>query len=340
MSKCRKLSLLLVVLMVVSSVFTGCGKTQETSKTEENAGTSTEKKVDKNEKYYMVTFLSGIEYFKSCYVGFEDAGKKLGVKTVYTGTPEYDVNKQVTAFEQVVAKKPAGIAVACINPDALREPINKAIEQGVKVVTYDADSPDSNRLAFIATDNIKAGGVAADAMAQVLPEGGEVAVLTRPGQLNLEQRAGGFKDQLQAKYSNLNLVAEGNGKGDEAASAKEMSGIIQAHPELKAVFAVTGTEAVGAATAISESGKDIKVITFDADQIVLDMIKEDQIAATVVQGTYHEGYWALDMLYKAHHDLVDPVGDWKEKGKSPLPPYLDTGSTIVTKENADQFYVE
>src|SRR4051794_1957831 len=76
----------------------------------------------KNEEYYMVTFSSGLEYWKGCTKGFKNAGELYGVKTVYTGGLQYDVNQEITALEQVIAKKPAGIAVSCMNPDAFKVP--------------------------------------------------------------------------------------------------------------------------------------------------------------------------------------------------------------------------
>ena len=54
---------------------------------------------DPEETYYMVTFVSGVEYWFPVYEMFKQAGQQLGVKTVYTGTPEYDVNKHVAVFE-------------------------------------------------------------------------------------------------------------------------------------------------------------------------------------------------------------------------------------------------
>ena len=143
--------------------------------------------------YYMVTFSSGIEYWKGCYNGFESAAAKYGAKTEYTGANTNDVNQEVTVLEQVIAKNPAGIAVTCVNPEGLKDPIQKAIDQGIPVVTFDSDSPDSGRYSFLATGNYAAGVEAATAIAELCGEQGEVGILQVPGLLNLEERANGFK---------------------------------------------------------------------------------------------------------------------------------------------------
>ena len=77
---------------------------------------------DPDETYYMVVFVSGVEYWFPVYEMFKQAGQQLGVKTVYIGTPEYDVNKHVAVYEQVLAKNPAGIFIAPINPDPFINP--------------------------------------------------------------------------------------------------------------------------------------------------------------------------------------------------------------------------
>jgi len=58
-----------------------------------------------DEVYYMVPFVSGVEYWFPVYEMFKQAGQQLGVKTKYLGTPEYDVNRHLAVFEQV---RPAG----------------------------------------------------------------------------------------------------------------------------------------------------------------------------------------------------------------------------------------
>lgn len=63
----------------------------------------------------MVSFLSGIDYWKHCFEGMEDAGNALGVTTKYTGQTDSDVAGQVAVLEQVIAQSPKGIAVTCVN---------------------------------------------------------------------------------------------------------------------------------------------------------------------------------------------------------------------------------
>jgi ribose transport system substrate-binding protein len=125
------------------------------------------------EKYVMNVMVSGVEYWFPVYEMFKQAGKQLGCETAYTGTPEYDVNKQIASFDQALAQNPAGILVHPMNSDPFIEPINRAIGQGTAVVTFAADSPLSKRISFITSDNIREGTYAADAIATKLGGKGE-----------------------------------------------------------------------------------------------------------------------------------------------------------------------
>lgn len=295
---------------------------------------------DPNEEYYMVTFLSGIEYWKGCYKGFEAAGQLYGVKTIYGGAAEYDVNQAVTVFEQIIANKPAGIAVSCINPDAYKEPIQKAMEAGIPIVTFDADSPDSGRYSFLATGNKAAGAMAAKYLAEALGGTGDVALVTLPGQLNHEERTAGFVELIEANYPNMKVVQIGNGGGEQTTAAQAASGILQANPSVMGLFCTDATSGVGAVAAITETNRtDVKIVSFDTDKGTLDAIKAGTIEASIAQGTWNMGFWAFQQLFQLKHNLINPTEGWAEKGINPLPPYIDTGVNVVTKDNVDAFYV-
>ncbi|AEE95344.1 substrate-binding domain-containing protein [Mahella australiensis] len=349
----RILALVMAVALMTGLMLTGCSNADNASPTNSSNSSGTASSSSdsssqspfvgsKDEEYYMVTFSSGIEYWKGCFKGFEDAGKQLGVKTTYTGANQYDVNQEVTVLEQVIAKNPAGIAVTCINPDALAAPIKKAKDAGIPIVTFDADSPSSGRYSFLATGNKAAGAMAADYLGKELNGKGKVAICTLPGQLNHEERVAGFKETMASKYPDIEIVSTVNGKADQTIAATMMSGVLQANPDVNGIFASDATSGVGVATAVKEAGKvgQVKIVSFDTDKGTLDLIKDGTITASVAQGTWNMGYWSMMFLYTLHHDLVNPVDGWKNKNINPLPPSVDTGTNMVTKDNVDAFYTK
>lgn len=336
--KINKIIFILITIAILPFGLLGCSFSKDNVKKENNLSPMIGQN---NEEYYMITFQSGMEYWKGAYKGFQDAGKLYGIKTIYTGAIQYDVNQQVTVLEQVIAKKPAGITISCMNPDAFAAPIKKAITLGIPVLTFDADSPNSGRYSFLATDNEHAGYVAAQTLAKEIGnQEGEVAIITLPTQQNHEQRVDGFKKALETEYKNLKIVEIGNGKSDQTEAARVLAGFLQVHPNIKGVFCTDATSGVGAATAVKEANKvgKVKIVSFDTDRGNLDSIKSGIISASIAQGTYVMGYQSLNFLYQLRHGLINPIDNWKEKNINPLPAFVDTGVSIVTKDNVDSFY--
>jgi ribose transport system substrate-binding protein len=326
----------ILILALSLSALVGCTTEKDASSQE----TSAPYQGSKDEKYVMVTFLSGIEYWKGAFRGMEEAAENLGVQAEYKGADQYDINQQITVLEQVIAQKPDGILVTAINPDALVAPINKAIEAGIPVVTFDADAPKSKRYAFLGTSNYDAGVIAARELARLTGEKGEVGVVTVPGQLNHEERKAGFVETIQKEFPDMKVVSIQDGKSDQVQAAQATSAMIQKNPDLVGIFATEASTGVGVGTAVKEAGKvgKIHIISFDTDKGTLDMVKSGIIDATLAQGTWNMGYWGMHFLYNLRHDLVHPVSDWKTAKVGPLPPYVDTGVSVVTKENVDFYY--
>jgi len=297
-------------------------------------------KGDPSETYYMCVMVSGVEYWFPVYEMFKQAGQQLGVKTVYTGTPEYDVNKQLAVFEQILAKKPAGIFLHPMNPDPFIEPINRAYEMGIPVVTFAADSPNSKRVSYITSDNVREGYFAADKVAELLGGEGEVATLQNPGQDNHDLRVKSFIKRIETKYPDIKVVAGAASNQDANKAYQATLTMAQAHPNLGAIFMPEATSAMGAAQAAKELGGKIKILNCDVNEKVLDMIKEGDIWGALNPNQGVQGYMGMVLLYLAKHsDMIDPMNDYKREGFNPMQiPYADNGLSLVSKDNADDFY--
>ncbi|MDD2957499.1 MAG: substrate-binding domain-containing protein [Lachnospiraceae bacterium] len=284
---------------------------------------------DSSEEYYMVSFLSGIDYWKTCFKGMEDAANLLGVTAKYTGQTDADVAGQVAVLEQVIAMNPAGIAITCVNSTALADTINSAIDSGIKVVTFDSDSPTSNRSSYLSTGNEEAGASAAEYLVPLCGSSGKIAVLYTVGAENAESRVTGFKNWCAENAPDVGFV-DVNDAGDTSTATDNMAAALQANDDIVGVFCVDGVAGTAGPTAVNESGIDgLHVLAFDVDKTVLDMIKSGDIDATVAQGQYNMGYWSQMFLFTEAHELsaVD------------LPGFVDTGVTIVTADTVDNYYV-
>ncbi|MEZ2715982.1 substrate-binding domain-containing protein [Niallia circulans] len=287
-----------------------------------------------NDEFVMVTFLAGMDYWKSALKGFEDAANEWNISVAYRGGTQYDLHEQITILEQVIAKKPAGIALSAINPNNLNATIDKAVEMGIPVVLFDSDAPLSKASAFLGTNNYEAGVKAADKLSSLINKKGKVAVITLPDQLNHQERTKGFVETIKSNYPNIEVVQVQNGEGDQLKSEKIAKEIMKNYSDIKGIFVTEANGGVGVADAAKENKKmDVKIISFDVDRKTLDNIENGTISATIAQGTWNMGYWSMQFLFKLHQkDIIsDPHG---------LPSYVDTGITIVTKDNVKEYYAE
>lgn len=292
----------------------------------------------KEEAYIWISAWTEIPYMIDHKLGVRLAGEELGVKTRCVGPVGADIAGMIVALEQITAEKPAGILVVGVDP-ALREPIDRAIEQGIPVITLDADVPASKRYTFIGTGNYNAGLTGGEILAEAIGYKGEVALLTTPGLSNLEERIRGYKDTL-AKYPDIEIVAIGDDKADHAVAATATAAILQAHPNLAGIGCVDAGGGAGAAVAVREAGMigEIKIVAMDRDEITLDYIRKGIIYASIAQKTALMSYLGVKLLYSLHHNFIPLTTDNVKANVVPLPITIDTGTEVIVVENVDFWY--
>lgn len=295
-----------------------------------------------DEVYHMLVFVTGVEYWIPVYEMFKECGKQLNVTTVYSGTPEYDINKQLTVYEQVVATNPTGIYLCPMQPDPFIEPINRAIDQGIAITTFATDSPKSNRQIFITSDNDREGTFAANKLAEEIGGKGKLAVLRNPGQLNHDIRVDTFIKTIEENWPDIEIVGDAASNQDPEKAYQAVLTMAQKDPDLGGVFMPEANSGMGAAQASQELGGTIKVLCVDVNKQILDMIKAGEIWGAINPNQGMQGYFGMLTLYvTAHPELVDPMNEDKAMGKNPVTlPFVDNGLSIVTAENVDFYYLD
>jgi len=288
--------------------------------------------------YVEVSALGNLDYFYDHKRGMTLAGEAFGVRTRYVGPAEYDMPAMITAFEQALAKKGIkGIVVVGFEP-ALEPIINKAVESGIPVVTVDADLPNSKRIAFVGTGNYKAGYEGGSRLAQLIGGKGKVALMTKVGQSNLDERVSGYQDAL-AKYKNITIVQIVDTQSDAIIAAQVATAALRKNPHLAGIGCVEAAGGVGAATAVKEAGLagKVKIVSMDRGNEVLELIGEGVINATVAQRTILMPYYAVQILYDLNNRDIPITQDNRKAQVLPVPSYVDTGVILVDKSNYRYF---
>lgn len=291
------------------------------------------------ETYIMNVMVSAHPYWVPVYQGFKQAAEAMGCETIFSGTPDYDITKQIASFEQDLVKKPAGILLHPMQSDPFIEPINRAIESGVEVVTFAADSPNSNRTAYITSDNVAEAKFAAEEIVKQVGETGQYAVLENPGQSNHDLRVTAFIDYMAANYPGMELVGRQATNQDSNAAYRATASILQANPELDAMWIPEAGSAEGAVAAVLEANSDVLIMHADVTPTTLEHIRAGNIHMALNPNQGIQGFVGfLATFLAAHSDMFDPFNDYKVSGYNPMQiPFVDNGFAVITKDNADSF---
>ena len=290
------------------------------------------------ERYIFVAFNTNLPYWQEAEAGLNDAAKQMGVKAELTGPGAFSPNEELTAFQQAVAQKPSGILVSAASPDLFKTAINEAVLQGIPVICIDADVPASNRVLFVGTDNFRAGQESGRRMAEILAGQGKLAVITIPGQFNLDERVRGVNEALK-KYPGMKVIKTIDDKGDSRNAYDAISALLQTKEKPDGIIGLEASGGSGAADALHRADLDGKVpiVAFDKDPETLDWIQRGAITATVVQKPYVMSYYGLKFVDDLHHNAVHEFKDWKTAPAPPMPAWVDTGTAIVDKKNLATF---
>lgn len=291
------------------------------------------------ETYIMNVMVSGHPYWVPVFEGYKQAGEAMGCKVIFSGTPDYDITKQIASFEQDLAKQPAGILLHPMNADPFIEPINRAIDGGTTVVTFAADSPKSNRVSYITSDNLAEAKYAADEIASLLGGKGKFAVLENPGQSNHDLRVTAFIAYMAKHYPDLKLVGRQATNQDASKAYSATASMLQANPDLGAMWIPEAGSAEGAVQAVLEAKAKVIIMHADISPVTREHIKAGNIHQALSPNQGMQGYMGFILTFMAKHpDLIDPFNDYKRTGFNPMGvPFVDNGFAVVTKDNADDF---
>ena len=289
---------------------------------------------EENERYVFVATNINLPYWQEAEAGFLGAAKALGVKAELVGPQGYQPNAELGVFRQVVEQSPAGICLSAGRPEIFQAEIDKAVAQGIPVISVDADVPGSKRILYIGTDNVKAGRESLKRMAALLSDKGSIAVLTIQGQQNLDDRVSGVADGLK-NYPALRLTKILDDKGDARSAFDQVSELLQKKEKIDGIICLEATGGSGAADALHRLNMEGKlpILAFDDDPGTLDWIERGAIAATITQKPYVMGYYGIKFLDDLHHNAVHQFKDWRTAVAPPMPTFVDTGTVAVDKNN-------
>lgn len=250
-------------------------------------------------------------FFLAMKLGAEEEAKAQGVNLTFQGdATTYSPATQIPVVNQVLATSPDGLALVPTDPDALQPAVDRAVALGIPVVNVDTSVNDLKDVtSFITGDNADGGAKAADALAAAMDykDGGTFQVvvgLSSATSTTNVARLDGFKKQIADKYPDIEIVATGYSQSNPATANTNVNNWLTAYPDLKGIFAIDGTNADGASSALRAKGLAGKValVGYDAYKTNVDLIGSGVITALIAQDPAQEGKLAVRYLVEAIRD--------------------------------------
>jgi len=267
--------------------------------------------------------------------GAQAAADALGVELVFQGAPDFNPVTQVPVLDAVIARAPSAILIAPTDTTQLIEPLRKAHDAGIPVITVDtfigtgmyqtgagdADFP----LAYIASDNVLGGKMAARALAAAIGGAGKVYVSNvKPGISTTDQREAGFKTAMAEEFPDVVVLETQFNDNDANKAASQLQGVLAREADLKGVFGANLFSALGAGTGVQQAGQTgvVKGVAFDAPSSIVDNIKTGLVDVAIAQHPAEIGYFGL-------------VSAFAYLTGNSIPVSIGTGFTIMDASNVD-----
>jgi ribose transport system substrate-binding protein len=312
------LCLLATIVVAVSLLLGGCTKSNPSGK----------------KKYTIAVIPQGSthEFWKSIHAGAMKASKDLGqsgteVTIIWKGPlREDDREQQVQVVEGFISQRVDGMVLAPYDSHALVRPVEEAAGAGIGTVVVDSALDTQKIVSFVATDNRKGGGLAAETMAKLLGGKGKVLLLRyAEGTASTHAREEGFVAKLKS-YPGVELISSNQYAGPTRDTAKRASEnlLTRYGDQIQGVFTPNESSTAGMLLALEDANKagKIKFVGFDASDTFVDAIRKGELHGIVVQNPFSMG--ELGVKTMADH----LAGRQVERR-------IDTGVMMITADNLE-----
>ncbi len=263
--------------------------------------------------------------------GAQQAADDYGVELMMIGPPkENDIAGQLGVVEDMINSGVDALAIAPTDSAGIVSVVEKANEAGIPVVAVDTGIAGGEIVSHVATDNYAAAAVGGEWMGEQLGGTGNVVMINgMVAQETGAARRDGFYDAITAKYPDINIVTEITADWQAEKALAGIEDAMQANDKIDGVFCAWDGGTIAVLSALEQAGitDEVVLLGFDCDPNALAAMLENKVDGDVAQFLYQIGYQGIEAAIKA------AMGEEVEAR-------IDTGTMIVTPENAAQFIEE
>jgi simple sugar transport system substrate-binding protein len=281
--------------------------------------------------FVFVNHVTTNPFFVPTQYGIEDASALLGTNFQWTGSEKSDVQEMVDALDTAVSGNADGIAISIIDPQAFNGPIQRALDQGIPVIAYNAngkEGQDNPSLAYVGQDLFLSGVEMGRRIVDLVGEGQVALFIATPGSLNIQPRIDGAIQAIEDSGANIEFEEIATG-AEVTEELNRIDAYYQGHKDVAGMFAVDAGSTQGVAQVIQKYGlreQGVKGGGYDLTPKTVELLREGQIDFTIDQQPYLQGFYPVVQLYlnKISGGLTGPAD-------------TNTGLVFVTQDAASQY---
>lgn len=278
--------------------------------------------------FVFVNHVTTNPFFVPTQFGIEDASAMLGTTFQWTGSETSEISEMVDAFDAAIAAGADGIAVSLVDLEAFNDPIERALSEGIPVLSYNADAP-NQRLSYIGQDLFGSGFEMGQRIVDLVGEGKVALFIATPGQLNIQPRIDGALEAIAESGADIEAV--------DIASGAELPDEVNAveawylgNTDATGMFAVDAgsTQAVGQVTQQQDARGNALVGAGGYDLLpeTVQFVADGVLDFTIDQQPYLQGFLPVVALYLN-----------KLSGGVVAPPETNTGLVFLGQDDATLF---
>ncbi|MFO1460106.1 MAG: substrate-binding domain-containing protein [Verrucomicrobiota bacterium] len=292
----------LALFLAAAAFLAGCGKSAESTGTP--AGNSPSPAMNRGTVGVSLLTLDN-PFFKVIGDTITTEGRKRGYEAVVV-SGDKDVAKQGNQIKDFIVKKVSAIVLSPCDSKSIIPVIQEANAAGIPVFTVDipCNEPGVKIVTQVATDNLGGGREAGAAMIEALgPSGGKIGILHFKQAESCQLRVKGFREVIDAHNAagkpRIEIVTELESGGAKDQGYKAAEDALQAHPDLRGLFAINDPAALGARAALEKAGKtQVLLVGFDGQPEGKQAIKDGKIYADPIQFPDKMGLQIVDAIIR------------------------------------------
>lgn len=260
------------------------------------------------------------DFYKMVRQGAEDAADEHGYTINYQGTnSSTDTATQQNIVEDMMMSGIDALVISSIDAKAINDTMASL---DIPVITFDDEMNPSVCLTTVSVNHEAAAAAGAAYIAEKLPDGGKVAVVSaEAGTDVIQQRDRGFENELK-KHDGFELVGVYHTEGDREKAANTMQDLLSEHPDLVAVFCCNEGASAGVSKILKDEGRtDILAVGYDSSEELINNIYDGSLDALISQNPYGLGYNSVTAAIEA----ID--------GKTDFPDVTESAYWLIDADN-------